>query len=112
MRCVWDPLWSEYALQGLCLSERRLALISRDRKRQCLATHGRFDEPGWIIRSLSPHWAGSSKPQYSSHEALDEDRAVQEETRKVARSVVQTVKELRAGRLSQPDKQVKALRAK
>lgn len=38
--------------------------------------------------------------------------AVQEEVRNVARSVVQAVKALRAGRLSQPDKQVKWPRVK
>jgi hypothetical protein len=37
---------------------------------------------------------------------------VQEEARNVARAVVQAVKELRAGRLSQPDKQIKQPRAK
>ncbi len=42
-----------------------------------------------------------------SHDALDVDKEVQEETRNVARSVIQAVKELRDGRLSQPDKQVK-----
>jgi hypothetical protein len=43
---------------------------------------------------------------------LDADKAVQEETRNVARSVVQAVKELRAGRLRQPDSHVKGPRTK
>ena len=48
----------------------------------------------------------------TSHDALDRDHAVQEEVRNVARSVVQAVKELRSGRLSQPGKQVTAPRRK
>jgi multimeric flavodoxin WrbA len=47
-----------------------------------------------------------------SHDALDKDHAVQEEVRNVARAVVQAVKELRAGRLSRPDKQIEAPRPK
>jgi len=43
---------------------------------------------------------------------LDKDEAVQEEVRNVARSVVAAVKELRAGRLSQPDERIKAPRPK
>jgi hypothetical protein len=57
-------------------------------------------------------YIGDYEPYYNSHEALDKDKAVQEEARNVARSVVQAVKELRAGRLSQPDKQVKGPRPK
>lgn len=51
-------------------------------------------------------------PYYNSHEALDHDKAVQQEARNVARSVVQAVKALRAGELSQPDKRVKWPRTK
>lgn len=47
-----------------------------------------------------------------SHAALDEDLAVQEEVRNVARSVAAAVTELRAGRLSQPDKSLHAPRPK
>ena len=57
-------------------------------------------------------YIGYYEGYYNSHDALDNDRAVQEEVRNVARSVVQAVKELRAGRLSQPDKQVQAPRPK
>ena len=57
-------------------------------------------------------YIGYYEPYYSSHDALDKDKAVQEEARNVARSVVQAVKELRAGRLSQPDKQFKSPRPK
>ena len=57
-------------------------------------------------------YIGYYEPYHNSHEALDKDPAVQEETRNVARAVVQAVKALRAGRLSQPDRQVKWPRAK
>ena len=57
-------------------------------------------------------YIGYYEPYYNGHDALDKDTAVQEEARNVARSVVQAVKELRAGRLSQPDKQVKWPRSK
>jgi multimeric flavodoxin WrbA len=57
-------------------------------------------------------YIGYYGPYYNSHDALDKDTAVQEETRNVARSVVQAVRELRAGRLSQPDQKLKHPRAK
>lgn len=57
-------------------------------------------------------YIGYYEPYYSSHDALDEDEGVQEEVRNVARSVVHAVQELRAGRLSQPDKHIKAPRVK
>lgn len=57
-------------------------------------------------------YIGYYEPYYNSHEALDKDDAVQEETRNVARSVVQAVKALRSGTLSQPDRQLKAPRPK
>ncbi len=44
--------------------------------------------------------------------ALDEDNAMQQEVRNGARLVVGAVKELRAGRLSQPDKPIKSARPK
>ena len=50
---------------------------------------------------------GYCEPYYNRHDALDKDTAVQEEVRNVARSVVCAVEELRAGRLSQSDKQTK-----
>jgi hypothetical protein len=43
---------------------------------------------------------------------LDKDKAVQEETRNVACSVVEAVKALRVAQLSQPGKQLKVPRAK
>jgi multimeric flavodoxin WrbA len=51
-------------------------------------------------------YIGYFEPYYNSHEALDKDTAVQKETQNVARAVVQAVKLLRAGELSQPDKKV------
>jgi hypothetical protein len=51
-------------------------------------------------------------PCFNSHDALDADRAVQEEVRNVARSVVSAVKALRARRPSQPDKKIKWPRPK
>jgi len=57
-------------------------------------------------------YIGYFEPYFNSHDALDKDKPVQDEVRNVARSVVQAVKELRAGRLVQPDKQVKAPRPK
>ena len=47
-----------------------------------------------------------------SHEVLDLDLAFQEEVRNVARAVAIAVTELRAGRLSQPDKQLNRPRPK
>ena len=57
-------------------------------------------------------YIGYYGPYFDSHDALDADQAVQEECRNVARSVVQAVRELRAGRLSQPDLQIKSPRTK
>ena len=45
-------------------------------------------------------YIGYVEPYFNSHDALDKDKTVQEEVRNVARSVVDAVKELRAGRLS------------
>jgi len=44
-------------------------------------------------------FVGYYEPYATSHEALDRDRAVQEEARNVARAVAHGVRELRAGRL-------------
>ena len=48
-------------------------------------------------------YVGYYEPYATSHEALDHDRAFQEETRNAARALVQAVKLLRRGRLPQPD---------
>lgn len=52
-------------------------------------------------------YIGYFEPYYNSHEALDEDNAIRQEVRNVACSVIGAVKELRAGRLSLPDKRIK-----
>lgn len=57
-------------------------------------------------------YIGYYEPYCNSHDALDQDKAVQEETRNVARSVVQAVTALRAGLLSQPDQQIRRPRSK
>jgi len=57
-------------------------------------------------------YIGYYEPYYNSHEALDRDGAVQEEVRNVARSVVEAVRELRAGSLSQPDRATQSPRPK
>jgi multimeric flavodoxin WrbA len=57
-------------------------------------------------------YIGYYEPYYNSHEALDRDAAVQEETRNVARAVVAAVQELRAGRLSPPDSRLERPRPK
>jgi len=55
---------------------------------------------------------GYYEPYATSHETLDRDEAVQEEVRNVARAVVNAVGELRAGRLSVPDRPLKDPRPK
>jgi multimeric flavodoxin WrbA len=57
-------------------------------------------------------YIGYYEPYCDSHAALDQDKAVQEETRHVARAVVQAVRQLRAGQLGQPDRGLKAPRPK
>ncbi|HET6598878.1 MAG TPA: flavodoxin family protein [Burkholderiaceae bacterium] len=57
-------------------------------------------------------YIGYYEPYYNSHDALDQDTAVQEEVRNAARSVVSAVKQLRAGRLNPPDKRLKSPRPK
>jgi multimeric flavodoxin WrbA len=55
---------------------------------------------------------GYYEPYFDSHEALDRDEAVQDEVRNVARAVAHAVGELRAGRLSAPDRGLQAPRPK
>ncbi len=57
-------------------------------------------------------YIGYYEPYYNSHVALDQDKAVQEETRNVARAVVQAVKQLRSGALTQPDQRIDPPRPK
>jgi multimeric flavodoxin WrbA len=57
-------------------------------------------------------YIGYYRPYATSHDELDKDTAVQEEVRNVARAVAVAVGELRAGKLSEPDAQLKPPRAK
>lgn len=51
------------------------------------------------VEARLDRYIGYYAPYATSHEALDQDAAVQEETRNVARAVAKAVQELRAGRL-------------
>ena len=57
-------------------------------------------------------YVGYYESYAQSHQALDRDTDFQEEVRNVARSVKNAVDELRAGRLSKPDRELKAPRPK
>lgn len=57
-------------------------------------------------------YIGYFEPYYNSHDALDQDTAVQQEVRNVARSVALTVGELRSGRGVAPSEPIKAPRPK
>ena len=57
-------------------------------------------------------YVGYYEPYYNSHGALDKDQNLQEEARNVARSVVAAVKQLRDGKLAQPDQKIKWPRPK
>lgn len=57
-------------------------------------------------------YIGYYKPYATSHNELDRDKDVQEEVRNVARAVAKAVRELRAGTLSQPDKNLETPRQK
>jgi multimeric flavodoxin WrbA len=55
---------------------------------------------------------GYYEPYYNSHEALDQDAGMQEEVRNVARAVAESVALLRAGKLSNPGKELARPRPK
>jgi hypothetical protein len=55
---------------------------------------------------------GYYEPYATSHEALDRDTAVQDEVRNVARALLHSVAEIRAGRLIAPDKLLVRVRPK
>jgi multimeric flavodoxin WrbA len=57
-------------------------------------------------------YIGYYEPYATSHQALDHDVAVQEETRNVARALLHAVGELRAGQLSAPDRGLRRPRPK
>lgn len=67
-----------------------------------LALSDWLDWMGFIdagVQARLDRYIGYYEPYATSHEALDRDQAVQEETRTVARAVAKAVNELRAGRL-------------
>jgi hypothetical protein len=53
-------------------------------------------------RAVADRYIGYMKPYATSHAALDDDSAVQEDVRNVAREVVATVKLQRDGRYADP----------
>jgi multimeric flavodoxin WrbA len=57
-------------------------------------------------------YIGYYQPYATSHEALDADTAIQDEVRNVARAVAQAVRELRAGQLSEPGRDLEEPRPK
>ena len=57
-------------------------------------------------------YIGYYEPYAPSHDALDRDHDVQEEVRNVGRAVAEAVSELRAGRLSEPDRKLRSPRPK
>jgi multimeric flavodoxin WrbA len=57
-------------------------------------------------------YIGYYQPYATSHDELDKDTQVQEEVRNVARAVAVAVRELRAGKLSNPEADLKRPRAK
>ncbi len=64
------------------------------------------------FQSKLDRYIGYFEPYATSHETLDRDEAVQEEVRNVARALVNAVRELRAGRLSKPDRDLQRPRPK
>lgn len=62
--------------------------------------------------STLSRYIGYLRPYATSHDDLDQDQALWEETRNVARAVAQGVADLRAGRIAVPDADLKEPRAK
>ena len=57
-------------------------------------------------------YIGYFEPYATSHDAFDEDEAIQEEVRNQARSLMETVRQIRAGKLKPPDKDLDEPREK
>jgi len=57
-------------------------------------------------------YIGYYEPYATSHQTLDQDKAVQEEVRNVARALTKSVNALRHGKLSKPDAELKPPRPK
>ena len=64
------------------------------------------------VRSRLDRFIGYYKPYATSHDELDNDKAVQDEVKGVAEAVAHAVVELRAGRLQRPDERVENPRPK
>ena len=64
------------------------------------------------VQSKLDRFIGYYEPYATSHDALDKDTAVQDEVRNVASAVANAVKSLRAGMLSEPDKDLAKPRPK
>ena len=67
----------------------------------------RAGESGALAR-----YVGYFNPYATSHDDLDADTAIQEEVRNAARSLVETVRQIRSGKLRQPDQSLAAPREK
>ncbi len=63
-------------------------------------------------QSRLDRFIGYYKPYATSHDELDQDKNTQEEVRNVARAVAVAVRELRTGKLSQPDARLESPRPK
>jgi multimeric flavodoxin WrbA len=57
-------------------------------------------------------YVGYYEPYATSHDALDRDQALQDETRNAARALVQAVKLMRRGKFAQPDARLREVRPK
>jgi multimeric flavodoxin WrbA len=57
-------------------------------------------------------YVGYYEPYATSHDALDRDQALQEETRNAARALVQAVRLMRRGTFAQPDARLREVRPK
>ena len=57
-------------------------------------------------------YIGYMEPYATSHDALDKDTALHEETRNAARSLIQAVKNIRSCELKQPDQNLRDPRPK
>lgn len=64
------------------------------------------------VQAKLDRFIGYYEPYANSHETLDKDKDVQTEVRNVAKAVGHAVKLLRAGKLPQPDKELKRPRPK
>jgi hypothetical protein len=57
-------------------------------------------------------YVGYYEPYYCSHDALDKDKAVQDEVRNVASAAVATTKKLRTGQLDSDESHIQSPRSK